>query len=232
MRSALSSRAGRAVCAATIRGRQLATHATTTPAVTYAENASLRAGREGALRPHLGIEVNPNHGLWGFFRRQEKDGKVTHETVEPIDVVHDKSGRAWTAAELRRKSFKDLHTLWYVVLRERNLLATQQAEGRRLGANEQALGLWDKAYRCRKTMARIKYVINERRLAYEGAMQIHNEKRDELLQLADVERAMEEAKAAEAARKEEKAKRRQGGVEDVVSQSLFETVPEAVAQKA
>lgn len=37
--------------------------------------------------------------------------------------------------------------MWYVVLRERNLLATQQAEARRIGANEQTLGLWAKAFR-------------------------------------------------------------------------------------
>jgi hypothetical protein len=28
---------------------------------------------------------------------------------------------------------RDLHTLWYVVLRERNLLATQKEEARRMG---------------------------------------------------------------------------------------------------
>ena len=32
---------------------------------------------------------------------------------------------------------------------------------------------------CRKSMARIKYVINERRLAYEGAMQIQAEKMEQ-----------------------------------------------------
>ena len=48
-------------------------------------------------------------------------------------------GRSWTAAELRRKSFKDLHTLWYVLLRERNLLASQREEARRMDVTMNAL---------------------------------------------------------------------------------------------
>ena len=47
---------------------------------------------EGALRPHLGIKVNPNHGLYACFRRKEKGEAVSYETVESIDIASDKSG--------------------------------------------------------------------------------------------------------------------------------------------
>jgi hypothetical protein len=48
---------------------------------------------EGPLRPHLGLEVNPNHGLWAFFRKTVgKDGVQTYETIEVKDNAVDYSG--------------------------------------------------------------------------------------------------------------------------------------------
>ncbi|KAJ7644142.1 mitochondrial 39-S ribosomal protein L47 (MRP-L47)-domain-containing protein, partial [Roridomyces roridus] len=82
-------------------------------------------------------------------------------------------GRSWEASELRLKSFKDLHTLWYVLLRECNLLATQREEMRRMGVLKERI-----TNRCRKSMARIKGVMNERRLAYEGAVELANKDRE------------------------------------------------------
>jgi len=118
-------------------------------------------------RPHLGIEVDPNHGLWAFFRKREADGVAKYETLEARESLTE-SGRPWHAAELRRKSFRDLHTLWYVLLRERNLLATQREEARRMGIqNPEALAAPTMERMCRKSMARLKFVLNERRLHYE-----------------------------------------------------------------
>ncbi|CDO71466.1 hypothetical protein BN946_scf184909.g60 [Trametes cinnabarina] len=241
MLSLLQSCTARSLCSfPSVCRRTLATHvpgpsASGVPSTSSAGSSSANGygTADGPLRPHLGIEVNPNHGLYAFFRKKEKDGKTSYETVEPIDMVADKSGRSWTAPELRRKSFKDLHTLWYVVLRERNLLATQQAEARRIGANEQALSLWTKERRCRKTMARIKYVINERRLAYEGALEIFHKEREGAL--AEHETALAAAKQRAALKKAakqaavEKEKQRERGAEDIAAEGLFETIPGARA---
>ncbi|KAJ2793499.1 54S ribosomal protein L4 mitochondrial, partial [Coemansia helicoidea] len=47
------------------------------------------------------------------------------------------TGRAWSASELRQKSWEDLQKLWYVVLKERNVLASQREESHRLGISPQ-----------------------------------------------------------------------------------------------
>lgn len=94
MFSALPSRAARSLQSLPSAARRtLATHVPAAPASAAGSSSASGYGTEnGPLRPHLGIEVNPNHGLYAFFRRKEKDGKVSYETVEPVDVVEDKSG--------------------------------------------------------------------------------------------------------------------------------------------
>jgi len=129
------------------------------------------------------IPVREDHGLYGFFRRKKEEDLVGDAKYEVFDLPKSSeaiTGRAWRASELRLKSFEDLHTLWYIVLRERNLLATQSEELRRLGVQSGLRNSPEKMHSCRKTMARIKVVINERRLAYEGALKLAEERQQRL----------------------------------------------------
>ncbi|XP_020836426.1 large ribosomal subunit protein uL29m [Phascolarctos cinereus] len=62
----------------------------------------------------------PRKGLEEFFDDPKNWGE---ETV--------KSGAAWTCEQLRCKSNEDLHKLWYVLLKERNMLLTLEQEAKR-----------------------------------------------------------------------------------------------------
>ena len=68
------------------RVRRYSTPIETTP------KADETSGAPGALRPHLNIPVNPNHGLYAFFRKREKDGKATHDPLEDDAGLRDVFG--------------------------------------------------------------------------------------------------------------------------------------------
>lgn len=78
------------------------------------------------------VKTDEDHGLWGFFAEK---GKLINTPKE--DQAH---GRAWQVEELRKKSWDDLHALWWACCRERNMIATANAERSRLklgfGENE------------------------------------------------------------------------------------------------
>ena len=70
-----------------------------------------------------------------------------------------RAGRAWRAAELRGKSFEDLHRLWFVLLKERNHLKAVRAFAR---AQRRDIANPERLTKLRRSMARIKLVLSER----------------------------------------------------------------------
>ncbi|XP_028394233.1 39S ribosomal protein L47, mitochondrial-like [Dendronephthya gigantea] len=85
------------------------------------------------------------------------------ETKQPLPE-EVKSGRSWRAGELRQKSNEDLHKLWYILLKERNMLLTVQEEAKR---QEIVMVSPERLQKVKKSMALIKVVLNERKQAIE-----------------------------------------------------------------
>uniref|UniRef100_A0A6B2LP51 Large ribosomal subunit protein uL29m n=1 Tax=Arcella intermedia TaxID=1963864 RepID=A0A6B2LP51_9EUKA len=67
---------------------------------------------------------------------------------------------------MRQKCFEDLHKLWFVLLKEKNMLLTQREEFRTTKDPTK----WPNPYRLKKvklSMARIKVVLGERKRVFE-----------------------------------------------------------------
>jgi large subunit ribosomal protein L47 len=69
-------------------------------------------------------------------------------------------GRPWSVAELRRKSYEDLHKLWYVLYMERNMLLTEQQLSRR---RQIRFPQPQRIKKVQKSMQGIKQVLGERK---------------------------------------------------------------------
>lgn len=71
-----------------------------------------------------------------------------------------RNGRSWRTNELRLKSYHNLHQLWFILLKERNVLLTEKEWCRSNGrhwVNGQS-----NLYKVKRSMARIKGVVGER----------------------------------------------------------------------
>ncbi|KAK1921928.1 mitochondrial 39-S ribosomal protein L47 (MRP-L47)-domain-containing protein [Papiliotrema laurentii] len=132
----------------------------------------------------------PPHPLWQFFHvnfaaTQPLDGRASTPVevgaVEAFGSYDAQFVRAWTAAELRYKTFAELHTLWYILLKERNVLYTQREERKRINLQHRgdSHGITSRLSLVRKSMATIKQVLQERRLALQAAVAPHITRVDE-----------------------------------------------------
>ncbi|KAF8429532.1 50S ribosomal protein L4 [Tirmania nivea] len=110
------------------------------------------------------VTVDSDHGLYGFFT---KGGKVLPTPEE--DVEH---GRAWSVEELRRKSWEDLHKLWWLCVKERNILYTQSLERKRLDPGFGEYEARKKDREINRTQRAIKHVLTERYYAWQEAKEL------------------------------------------------------------
>lgn len=130
--------------------------------------------RQPIAPTHKNFDVSPDHPLWAFFSGGN-EAEYSYRTSDEID----RDSRAWNMAELRRKSFDDLHKLWYIILKERNIVAR---EIRLVMAIDQ---MNPSAYRelddkLSLSQKRIKQVLLERQVAFERGQTLTQEMNDYL----------------------------------------------------
>ncbi|SCU98646.1 LADA_0H14466g1_1 [Lachancea dasiensis] len=163
----------------------------------HSKNLSVTA----PIPPAASNIVTPDdHPLWQFF----SDKKY----LRKFDEL-DNDSRAWTIPELRRKSFDDLHSLWYTCLRERNVLARENHLLKNdMGSNQDSYEAV--AEKIRTTMWRIRHVLSERDWAFQRAGQELGSQKE--LFLKEFEHDFLEAPAAEDEESFEKLARLQHSV--------------------
>jgi large subunit ribosomal protein L47 len=105
---------------------------------------------------------------FGGANQQTRDIKEFYDTVTKPGQAPI-AGRAWSTSELRQKSFADLHKLWFVLLKERNMLLTERLHARM--TNEYRFRNPMRIKKVKLGMARIKVVLGERKRAFDEAKQ-------------------------------------------------------------
>ncbi|XP_059303842.1 uncharacterized protein LOC132055858 [Lycium ferocissimum] len=111
-------------------------------AAAKSESSAAAAAASSATREAL----NPLVQFFEVDRTAEDDKPVVY-------------GRGWKASELRLKSWDDLQKLWYVLLKEKNMLMTQR---QMLNAQNLRFPNPERMSKVRKSMCRIKHVLTER----------------------------------------------------------------------
>ncbi|KAF4315509.1 hypothetical protein JM18_009722 [Phytophthora kernoviae] len=122
----------------------------------------------GGLRVAAGQTTR--RGLEEFFPTQtlaREGAKPNSLTQVPANVGTKQVvvGGDWKAWMLREKSTEDLHKLWFVLLKERNVLMTELQQCR---AKNMTMPNASRRTKVKKSMARIKLVLHERSQIYKA----------------------------------------------------------------
>ncbi|XP_049848678.1 uncharacterized protein LOC126316435 [Schistocerca gregaria] len=120
---------------------------------------------------------------WNSCKLFRRDAREFYDTVtKPGQEPY--SGRAWRMSELRLKSFSDLHKLWFVLLKERNMLLTERLRSRSIRTERFRYPM--RLKKTRLSMARIKVVLAERSKVYTEAkhqvLMMYQQQKKKLLQ--------------------------------------------------
>lgn len=99
------------------------------------------------------IQVKDDHPLWQFFHNKKY--------IRKFDELSD-LGEPWSIPMLRRKSFEDLHTLWWVCIKERNKLLRESRIYQSWANNLQNDVFKSTSDKIRETQWRIRHVLAER----------------------------------------------------------------------
>eukprot|EP00752_Nemacystus_decipiens_P016761 g14999.t1 len=115
--------------------------------------STLRRGLTGPLSARLRL---PMRGLEEF-----RDPEIVKAGDVPI------VGRSWTVPELRKKSFEDLHKLWFVLYKEKNMLMSEVLLSRR---SKVPIPAGDRRQKVKRSMKAIRVVVGERQRAKRAAI--------------------------------------------------------------
>lgn len=117
------------------------------------------------------LKCPEDHPLWQFF-----NDKKFLRSEEDLDL----SSRSWSIPELRRKNFNDLHSLWYICLKERNVLA-REIHLLEVSMGADAGPYMDLSNIIRDTMWKIRHVLSERDLSQKKAQQSFQQMNQEFI---------------------------------------------------
>jgi hypothetical protein len=97
---------------------------------------------------------------------------VRHDAGLEQSMADKGAGREWTVGELRGRDWESLHQLWWICVKERNRLATEKLERKRL---ETGYGDYENENRdetVQKTMKAILDTLAERQQGYTEAFKL------------------------------------------------------------
>jgi len=102
----------------------------------------------------------PNVAIRPFSSYSPSPLDAFRDTVDRQSRASESVGRSWSVQELRRKSYEDLHKLWYVLYKEKNMLLTEQQLSRR---RQLIFPQPQRVKKVQKSMQAIKQVLGERK---------------------------------------------------------------------